>query len=271
MEDDRPSRTALGAAFLRAAHQVLDDPRVLDDPIAPRLLGADAEAELGADPAHFETPEMRGMRAFIALRSRYAEDHLARAVARGVRQLVVLGAGFDTFAYRNPHPELRVLEVDRPATQAAKRARLAEAGIAIPGSLAFVPLDFERETLGAGLARAGFRAHVPSFFSWLGVTVYLTRDAVMQTLRFVATETAPGSEIVFTFVEAPNPLAERTAELGERWQSYFEPAALARELAGLGFSSTEHLDPVAANRRYFGGRSDGLAVGPTGHLMSAIV
>src|SRR5208337_2845591 len=155
MQEGKFSRTAQRVAIRRAAHQLLDHPRVLDDPLALRIIGSEAEEVLRSDPKESHAFS-RAFRAFMAARSRYAEDELAHAVAHGVRQYVVLGAGLDTFAYRNPYPELRVFEVDHPATQAWKREQLEAAGIAVPASLTFVPIDFERQTLVDGLTRAGF-------------------------------------------------------------------------------------------------------------------
>ena len=152
-----PSGTALRVAAVRAAHRLLDDPVVFDDPLALSILGPEAEAAMRADPYRFNDPISRGLRASLIVRSRVAEDELARAVAAGVRQYVVLGAGLDTFAYRNPFEDLRVFEIDHPATQAWKRECLDKAGIAIPDSLTFAPVDFEEGvTLAEGLAAAGF-------------------------------------------------------------------------------------------------------------------
>src|ERR1700686_1320542 len=181
MQEGKFSKTAHRVAIRRAAHQLLDQPRVLDDPLALRIIGSEAEEALRSDPKE-DHAFSRGFRAFMAARSRYAEDELAHAVAHGVRQYVVLGAGLDTFAYRNPHPGLRVFEVDHPDTQEWKREQLLAAGIAVPSALSFVPIDFERQTLADGLARAGFGAGDAAFFSWLGVTPYLTREACRTTL-----------------------------------------------------------------------------------------
>jgi methyltransferase (TIGR00027 family) len=156
---DAPSRTAERVALRRAAHQVLDHPKVFDDPLAVAIAGV-------SEFPH-ETLFARLLRAFMAVRSRYAEDQLTSAIARGVRQYVVLGAGLDTYAYRAA-PEVRVFEVDHPATQAWKRSRLEDAGIAIPDSMRFVPVDFERQNLADELAQAGFNMDQPAFFSWLG-------------------------------------------------------------------------------------------------------
>jgi methyltransferase (TIGR00027 family) len=281
MKPDRPSATAHRVAMQRAAHQILDRPRVLDDPIALRIVGVDAEARIHADPRRFRSSYGCALRWFLVARSRYAEDMLAARVAAGVGQYVVLGAGFDTFAYRSPHPPgaLRVFEVDHPATQAGKRRRLAAAGIAEPASLTFVPVDFETQALPERLAACGFDADAPACFSWLGVSMYLSREAVMSTLAYVAAR-PPGSGITFDYMIPPSSLpllrrigfhllAHRLKRAGEPWRTWFEPAAFAAELRGLGFTSLEDLDYEALRARYFaadariGGRS-------VGHLMTAL-
>src|SRR6478752_8327811 len=175
MRDGQPSSTARGAAAYRAIHQRYEGAAIFRDPFALQILDEATRAtldEIVADPSR------RGMRLFIVSRSRFSEDALAAGVARGTRQVVVLGAGLDTFALRNPFPDVRVFEVDFPATQAWKRERLREAGLSVPDTLTFAPVDFERESLGDGLARAGFRNDRPAFFQWLGVTPYLTREAI---------------------------------------------------------------------------------------------
>src|SRR4051795_1405761 len=170
MREGQGSRTADRVAERRAAHQVRDRPLVLDDPIALRVIRPEVAHELRTNPPMREATK-RGpyLRAFFVMRSRFAEDELAKAVADGVRQYVVLGAGFDTFAYRNPFPELRVFEVDHPDTQAVKRRRLADAGIEIPASLTFVSIDFNTTALADALRASGFDDSQPAFFSWLGV------------------------------------------------------------------------------------------------------
>ncbi len=282
MDAGEPSATALGVAKLRAVHQILEYPHILFDPFAVPMLGPGGEAELRAVLPQYQLPRPRGMRADTVLRSRYADDRFHDAVLRGVRQYVVLGAGLDTFAYRNQYPEhlLRVFEIDHPATQAWKRARLRTMDIAVPPSLRFAPVNFERESLADGLARAGFRREHPAFFSWLGVTMYLSEAAVMETLRFVAAG-APRSEIVFDFTIPLSSLpkaqqlrravaAARVARLGEPWITFFEPSELIEHLRKAGFSETEFLGPQDANRRYFAGRTDGFRAGRS-HLMAALV
>src|SRR5262249_34463279 len=181
MKPDRPSATAYRVAMRRAAHQILDRPVVLDDPIALRIIGTRGAEQIRADPRRYDSSFGRALRLFLVARSRCAEDALAAAVAAGVRQYVVLGAGVDTFAYRNPYAseQLRVFEVDMPATQAWKRDLLGRTRIGEPASLTFVPVDFERQALPEQLRAAGFREDQPACFSWLGVSMYLTRDAVL--------------------------------------------------------------------------------------------
>jgi methyltransferase (TIGR00027 family) len=276
MQTGQPSRTALSAAAHRAAHQVAEGGRIFADPLALRILGPDADAivaQMAANPAR------RGMRLFIAARTRFAEDALAAAVARGVRQLVVLGAGLDTFAYRNPFEAegLKVFEVDYPATQAWKRRRLADAGLTPPASLTYTPVDFERSTLGEGLAAAGFTAGQPSFFSWAGVVPYLTREAVLGTLGFIAALPG-GGEVTFDYSDPPATLppdqraaqaerAEAVAAAGEPWLTYFAPEELAGELGAQGFTEIEDLGPAEIAARYFGVSGSDRTKG--GHLLRA--
>jgi methyltransferase (TIGR00027 family) len=247
----QPSRTAIRVAMRRATHQVVDNPRVFDDPLAVRIAGG---AETG-DESSFN----RYLRAFVCVRSRFGEDQLALAVGRGVRQYVVLGAGLDTYAYRSRH-DVRVYEVDHPATQQWKRERLAEAGIAIPETMAFVPVDFETQNLSEELRRAGFEPDQPAFFSWLGVIMYLTLDAASETLRFIAS-LPPSSGVVFDYAsETWEPLARRVARAGEPFRLFFQPDELARLLTSLGFHRLENLNGAAINERYFSNRTDGLQV-----------
>lgn len=221
------------------------------------------------------------MRAFIVMRSRYAEDELAAAFQNGIRQYLVLGAGLDTFAYRNPFGDaVKTFEVDHPATQEWKQARLQEQNIAIPPALAFVPVDFEKDSLGERLDRAGFDRKAPVFISWLGVSIYLTRDAVFETLRFVTASCASGSRIVFDFALPDEQLDDRelsartsraalVSKAGEPWISYFDADALTGDLLGMGFARASTIGPNEANERYFTGRSDGLQVTGSGRMMLA--
>lgn len=280
MIEGKPSGTAFRVATRRAAHQIWDNPRVFDDPIAMRIIGKDAAAEISGSRESSSGPSSY-LRAFLVARSRFAEDHLAAAVTYGVKQYVVLGAGLDTFAYRNPFPGLQVFEVDYPATQAWKRKLLDATGIAIPSSLTFAPVDFEKDTLEHGLARAGFRLAEPAFFSWLGVTPYLAEETVLTTLRWIISACSqngvafdyavPRSSLGFLQRMAFDALAARVAAAGEPFVGFFDTKMLAQELHQMGFHQLEDVDGDAINARYFRSRSDGLRVrGGMGHLMCAM-
>ena len=260
MDANRHSRTARGAAGYRAAHQLVEGGAIFADPFARAILDAEALAEAdlrAADPA------TRPTRMFMAVRSRFAEDALAKAVARGVGQAVVLGAGLDTLALRNPHRAagLRVFEVDHPATQAWKREQLAAAGLALPDLLTFVPVDFERQALSEGLVAAGFRPDLPAFFIWLGVVPYLARPAIERVLAFVAS--VPQGEIVFDYSEplenypadrraSVTALGARAAAAGEPWLSHFDPAELHDLARRLGLALVEDLGVAGVAVRFFG-------------------
>src|SRR5690349_7970490 len=273
--------TAQRVAMRRAAHQILDKPVVFEDPLAIRMLGREGARRLEAAPeAHEAHPVSKPLRAFLAARSRLAEERMLAAMAAGVRQCVILGAGLDTFAYRHGDAQgVRFFEVDFPATQAWKRARLAEADIAAPSSLTFVPLDFERDALPDALAAAGFDLAAPAAFSWLGVSMYLVPDDVRATLRFVGAR-PKGSSIVFDYAIdtqllnwferwAHRRIAARVARAGEPWKSAFRPEALIAELRAMGFSRADDLDSQAINARWFKGRRDGLRVRRLAHVMDA--
>jgi methyltransferase (TIGR00027 family) len=275
METGRASKTALRVAIRRAAHQLADHPPVLDDPIALPLLGPGFARDL--DRAMEKVA--RDFRAFMAARSRYVEDNVARAVSAGVTQYVILGAGLDTFAYRNPLPSLRVFEVDFPATQEWKRELLRQARIDIPESLTYVPLDFEHKALAAGLGDAGFDSGKSAFFGWLGVVPYLTIDAFRATLNDIARLPA-GTGISFDFAFPPDTLtpkrrkvfdtlAHRVAAAGEPFRLFFTAEKLESELHALGFTRIEQVDSERLNNLYFHNRADGLKISPVGIGMLA--
>lgn len=275
METGRASHTALRVAHRRAVHQVLDQPCILEDPIAVPLLGRD----FVIDHAREAHPFSRAFRGFMAARSRCAEDELAAAEEKGVRQYVILGAGLDTFAYRNSFPDLCVFEVDFPATQEWKRQMLAEAQISIPSNVSFVPLDFEHKTLGESLAEAGLDVSKAAFFGWLGVVPYLTREAFRATVAAIAQLPRP-TAVSFDFALEPelhsprvraafDMLAERVAAAGEPFQLFFRPEELEAELHQAGFGQVELIGAEELNRRYFKGRSDGLALPEPGIGMMA--
>jgi len=275
MLSGEPSRTALGAARLRAAHQVLERGRIFSDPLAVRILGPDA-APLA--PEADDTDARRRLRLFVAARARFAEDALATMVSEGPCQLVVLGAGLDTYAYRSPFADrLPVFEVDHPETQAWKRQRLAEAAIPIPETLTFAPVDFERGTLAAGLAAVGFDATRRTFFAWLGVVPYLTEPAVLATLGFVASLEG-GARVVFDYTAAATKegesrvaheaLAARVAAAGEPFESDFEPEPLGVVLRAFGFRALEDVSGADLVARYLPGRARS-GRPSTAHVMNA--
>jgi methyltransferase (TIGR00027 family) len=263
---------------MRAAHQTVDGAAVFADPLARTVLGADADAVMAgvgaADPAH------KRMRFFMAARSRFAEDCLGGAFARGARQAVILGAGLDTFALRDPRcgQGLSVFEVDHPATQAWKRRQLAEVGLAVPAGLTFVPVDLQRQDLASGLAGAGFRPDRPAFFQWLGVVPYLPREAIASTLRFIAG--VPGAEVVFDYSEPLESypeqrrtylaaVAARNAALGEPWISHFDPGEMSAEVRAHGFEEQEDLRLADMAARYLGTPPHELEEGPGPHVIRA--
>ena len=284
MDRSRPSRTALRVALRRAAHQIYDaPPLVLVDPIAIPMLGPYADQlqrTPGRNPAHKPRPHSIGLRAFLVARSRYAEDLLAQAVARGVTQYVMLGAGLDTFAHRNPFPHLRVFEVDHPSTQQWKRDLLCASNLPSPARLAYAPVDFERHSLAAQLRAAGFDPTAPSLFAWLGVVPYLTIEAFRATLAFIASQ-PHGSGVILDYTQpraalSPNAqlarasLASRVHLAGEPFHLFFTPTEIAAELAA--FHTIEDLGSPEINARYFAARSDSLKLHATAaRLLSAWV
>jgi methyltransferase (TIGR00027 family) len=278
MQQGRASRTALGVAVRRATHQVLDRPLVFEDPLALRIAGCD---EQGIREAHELGKTSPPMRAFMAVRSRFAEDELARAVGCGVDQYVVLGAGLDTFGCRNPWSGVRVFEVDHPDTQAWKKECLDRTGIVVPPTLTFAPVDFESQTLREGLARVDFQFDRPAWFSWLGVVPYLTIEAFRATAGLIGSM-PEGSGVVFDYSPprselnmmqrfALERLSRRVAAAGEPFRLFFKPAELADELAAAGFHRLEDLGAEALNQRYFANREDGLRLWGGARIVSARV
>lgn len=278
MEEAIPSRTALRVALRRAAHQIYDSPLVFEDPMAVAILGERYAEELRRTPVRGDRPFSIGLRAHMVARSQYAEDNLRRAVAGGVKQYVLLGAGLDTFAYRNPWPDVRVYEVDHPATQQWKRELLATNHIAIPENLTYVPVDFERQSLSERLTESGFERSAPAFFAWLGVVPYLTVEAFRGTVGFIASQ-AEGSGVALDYglprsalpvLErmAHDSLASRVRMAGEPFQLFFTREEMAEEFSA--FRKLEDLGSAEINARYFSRRKDGLRVlGSAGRLLSA--
>ena len=278
MQSGQPSHTAIAAGYARAYHQNTEGPRVFTDPLAGALVGNTgddaqnglASAFVGRAEDHMpdDTAAM-----ITSARARLAEDTIADAVAGGTRQAVILGAGLDTFAYRNPHPDLHVFEVDHPDTQAWKRQRLTEADITSPDSLTFVPVDFEKQTLATGLAASNFVRDEPTIFIWLGVTMYLTTEAIRTTLNFIAEQARP-VQVVADYMSpistaAPEnraafeKAADLIAELGEPFLSYFTVDEFENELRAAGFDVIEDFSAPDLLVEYVGrrGAPDGVVGG----------
>jgi methyltransferase (TIGR00027 family) len=277
MEDLTASRTALATSLMRAAHTRLDPNPLIDDSWGDRLVpetardlfrkaalaGMDAEAlkKALASPDTIVDESLRRSRAFASVitRTRYAEDALKAAVAVGFRQYVLIGAGFDSFALRRPAfaADLQIFEIDFPATQNLKVTRIKECGLTLSDSVHFIAADLSEESVAAALTRSAFRRERLTFFSWLGVTMYLTREANLDTLKSIASCTPLGSELVFTYFDERlfraqsasfHQMEQKVAAMGEPFLSGFNPQALAGNLASCGLQLIEDLngDEVAA-------------------------
>ena len=276
MQPHRPSATAMVGAYFRAYHHEHDNPKLFDDPLAPKLFTPEERRFLGEnlakstaifDPA-YEGPDAlaRAMRVspgnVTLSRSRFAEDRLAAAT--GVRQYVILGAGLDTYAYR--HPGLPVFELDHPATQADKRERLARLG-PLPAHLHLIPVDLGTTGLAEALAGTGYDPALPTFFSWLGVTYYLGSEAVFATFQAMADVSPAGSHVVWDYLEpaAFSDAASREIQLmhtfartmGEPMLTALDPGKLAADLQAVGLRLVEDLDTAELQASLFAGRTDG--------------
>ena len=277
MRSGQLSQTARGAAAYRAVHQMLEGGAIFKDPFASRILDEQTAVTLNEKAAD---ESLRPWRLFIAARSRFSEDTMANCVASGVRQVVVLGAGLDTFSLRNPFADLgvRVFEVDYAATQSWKRERIKAAGLIEPQSLIFAPIDFERESLSEGLTRVGFRLNQPAFFQWLGVVPYLTKTAISSTLTFISN--IPQAVVAFDYAEpfqnypakrraSVIAVAESAAARGEPWLSLFDPAELHELLRGKGFKTVEDLGLPEIAERLYGELGRDITIGPGPHIVRA--
>jgi methyltransferase (TIGR00027 family) len=282
MAQRRASSTMIRSVIYRAMHQVLDaDPKILDDPLAVGLVKGSSREEILAMPANSLPPTW--FRSPFVMRSRYAEDSLREAVADGIGQYVLLGAGMDTFAYRQPSwvARLRIFEIDQLESQKVKLEHLAKLGIAVPANVEFCSIDFEHTSLSEGLATSSLDHRATAFFSWLGVTQYLTKEAIDSTLRFLLSMPRR-SELVLGFVLPPDSwrpeevnfltqVVRRAGELGEPWLTFFRPNEISDYLMDLGFSQVSHLTLEDAAARYFVNRHDGLRPPHYGRYVRATV
>lgn len=267
MHDHQASRTALGVAYIRAAHQILDNhPLLFPDPVAVRLLGPDTADAIHGMVERHQRPYGRGFRSHVCLRSRFAEDMLAEEVKAGARWYVLVGAGFDTFAFRQPGwaKSLRIVEIDHPATQQAKRQMLAAAEIPTPENLSFAAVDFTRESLADVLGRLAIPPGEAVCFSWLGVTMYLPEETIGQSLDAMAAVSRRAS-VTLTFRQPPDSsfpdeksLSDLVASMGEPFISAFSTEAMAAKLIERGFAKLDFLTPEKAAERYFTPPRDGL-------------
>lgn len=303
MAEKQAGLTAIAMAYARAHHATHDSPKIFDDFLANSLFTSEERIRTDQDWANllqYIAPELAATNPDPATalawvvqltngpitlpRSRYTEDSLEQAIKDGVRQYIILGAGLDTFAYRRPDlsDRLQVFELDHPATQAIKRERSAAAGWEHPTNLHFVPVDFAQESLSEALGRSSYDPTQLSFFNWLGVSFYLTREVVFNTLRSVASAAAQGSTIVFDYLDTdafiPEKVSKRVQQmqwmaqqLGEPIKSGFDPLTLSANLKQLGLHLDENLDPTAIETRYFQGRSDRYHAVEHFHYARAIV
>lgn len=299
MEQNQVSMTAIMTAYIRYFHAQFDTPKIFDDFLAYHLLPEERRAiieqALTSSLQFNETnvkalspqqmASLAGLLQFmgssiVLSRSCYTEDKLETAVEQGVKQYIILGAGMDTFSFRRLKltDQLQVFEVDHPATQAFKRNRITELGWKVPSNLHFVPMDFTQEKLIAALMQSSFDLNAKSFFSWLGVTMYLTREEVLATLSDIAHSIPSGSTIVFDYHDNDTPdkatsdfrasLAQQASEL---MQSGFDPSKLSTDLSGIGLRLLENLSPIDIEEQYFQERADGYHAAEHAHLAYAVV
>lgn len=289
MEANTASRTALAVALVRARHTRADPLRIIDDPWGERLLSLPARMPVyqmarihnAGLPSEPDAATLQGaldayLRANpaypnVIMRARYTEDALHRALAAGTRQYVLLGAGLDSYGLRRPAEaaELTVIEIDHPATQSFKRQCMHAQGVDVPPLLHFIPADLATQELSAVLQSSPLRRSEPAFFSWLGVTMYLTRQANLATLRAIASWAAPGSELVFSYFdqiafdqrtaisEAGKALRTEVAAVGEPFVSGFDPATLEDELRPLGYRLLADTSDTGLAQRYDPGNANG--------------
>lgn len=276
MKAKQRSKTAEAAAAFRAWHLLHGNPTVYEDPFAIQLTSASWRSILNSRILTWLVIEkllgpIQPVFAEVLGRARYTEDLLDEAIKNGVDQYVLLGAGLDSFALRRKDLEatLKVYELDHPASQESKKKRLRKLGLDLPSNVEFVSIDFDKESLADGLKRSLYSNGRRAFFSWLGTTPYLTRDAVFQSLRFVASMAVAGSEIVFDYmipkkfvpaddIPSVEALERSVRRLGEPFVSAFDPNVFPQDVCTLGFELVEQLSPKQISERYFTGRSDGL-------------
>lgn len=277
MEKMKRSRTAEGAAAMRASHTLYENPKIFEDPFAYSLLSLPWQKALTVRWLHrlvfgFFMRPLIPVQGQVLARARFTEDRLISAIENGVKQVVIVGAGLDTFSLRHPEvsDEVRVFEVDHPASQAFKKHRLKKTGINLPGNLEFVAADLEKQNLSLALNQSSFNQELPTFFYWLGVTVYLTEEAIFNTLESITYNSAKDSELIFDYASAIDniPFEERsnikllqfyTDRFGEPIiDNKFDPDKFIRKVADLGFKLITNMSPEEQKQTYFSNRTDKL-------------
>jgi methyltransferase (TIGR00027 family) len=264
-----PDSTAVRTALWRAIHVQADaPPHVLDDDIGLRLAAPDDGWRSRPD---MDVQGTRGYRASIVGRARFIEDLVEQRAQHGATQYVILGAGLDTFAQRKPAfaSRLHLYEVDRPGAEAWKRQRLVELGYGIPPWLHLVPVDFEAgESWWDRIAEAGFDSNQPAVVASTGVSMYLTHEANLATLRQLA-RLAPGSTLAMTFLlplDLVDPderamhaaVYERARAAGTPFVSFFRPEEMLTLAREAGFADAQYISTADLTARYFSQRDDGL-------------
>lgn len=301
MKENQASFSAMMTAYIRAYHSMHATSKIFNDFLAYRLIppevralieqglkrnehfiGSESTASSSNQPVNFAS-FMKTTN--VLSRARYTEDALEKAVTQGVKQYVILGAGMDTFAFRRPELMdcLKVFEVDHPATQNFKLLRLAELGWEHPAELHFIPIDFTKENLATALTRSSaYDPNAKSFFSWLGVTMYLTREEVFSTLRSITDIAPEGSIVIFDYLDRDAFIPEKSSsimqtkkeifqKIGEKMITGFDPSTLARDIASLGLHLHENLSPQDLEKRYYQGRKDGYHASEHAHIACAII
>jgi methyltransferase (TIGR00027 family) len=268
-----PGHTATLAAVGRAIHAEGERPLVADH-LALGLAGEAGATLLAQLTSQLTVASRQSFGLAFAIRTRFVEDAVARANEDGIGQYVILGAGLDSFAYRRSvlAERLKIFEVDRAASQAWKRRRLDDMGVAIPTSVSFVPLDHETDDLRGGLVRAGFDPSSPAIVSAIALTQYLDQPAIERIVKFVASLPAGSSRLVITYVVPASELSEMAAaglawtisqaeERGERFLSLFRPAEFDELLRRSGFTRVEEVDPRELLQIYLADRPDAQLTG----------
>lgn len=288
MENNKVSMTAIVSAFGRAYHSLYDEPKIFNDYLARQLIKDEEFSNISKNmsqgikflnpkEAHLYPDEELALRWVIQhqiaptplARSRYTEDMLDNAIELGVTQYIILGAGFDTFAFRNPElvNKIKVFEVDHPATQKLKLKRIKELDWQIEDNINYVSVDFSKDNFKKSLLDSGYNPNELSFFSWLGVTYYLMREDINNMFKDIVSIAPKGSSLVFDYADIdifyPEKISSRVQAMvgmanaaGEPMKTGYKYSDLESDLEKAGLLIYEHLSPADIEERYFKGRTD---------------